>query len=575
MRLFKLEPETQFLLVAAAVGAAGALGNRLFREAIGFMERSSALLEPEDGSHRALAVVLLPVLGGLAIGLIGRVVGRDIGGYGMPSFLETVNLKEARLSIRETLLRTLSAVITLGSGGSAGVEGPVASLGGGIGSVIARARRLVAERLQMMVACGASAAIAAAYGAPIAGVFFAQEIVLAGNYDLQNFVRVVVASGTATVVARAMSGDEPLFHVDPFELISGWEIANYLVLGLACGALAAVFSKIFYRAESFFAELSFPKLLKPALGGLVVGLIALAYPGVLGDGAHKMQELLSTVEYESMVGGVLVLFVLLAAKIVATSATLGSGGGGGVFGPALFLGATLGAATGALAQHFLPEATGLPGHYAVVGMGAFLGGATRAPLTAIFLVFEMTGSSSTAVLPTLVAVAAAIYVARRIEPHSIDEIGLVRRGIHLKAGREERTLTSVRVGRAMRRDVERIPSDMPAPRMQALIAGSRSTSFVVVDEGERMVGIVTLQDLRTLDQQTAEELGALAIAADFAEREVVTVFPDETLADALQRMDRRGYRQLPVVTRDDPRRVVGMLERRHVIAAYQRALPGS
>jgi CIC family chloride channel protein len=187
----------------------------------------------------------------------------------------------------------------------------------------------------------------------------------------------------------------------------------------------------------------------------------------------------------------------------------------------------------------------------------------------------MTGSSSTAVLPALVAVAASIYVARRIEAHSIDEMGLARRGIHLKAGREERTLTSVRVGRAMRRDFERVPADMPAPRLQALIAGSRATSFVVVDEDERMVGLLTLQDLRTLDQRTAEELGALAIAADLAERDVITVFPDETLADALARMDRHGFGQLPVVTRDDPKQVIGMLERRHVIAAYQRALPGS
>lgn len=579
MRLPKLEPETQFLLVAAAVGAAGALGNRVFREAIGLsadlFREAQGLVEPAHPFFGRLALVLVPVLGGLAIGILSRLVRRDIGGYAMPSFLETVNLKDARLSVRETLLRTLSAAITLGSGGSAGVEGPVASLGGGIGATIARTRHLVGERLQMMVACGSSAAIAAAYGAPIAGVFFAQEIVLAGNYDLQNFVRVVVASGTATVVARAMSGDEPLFEVEAFQIESGWEIASYLLLGLTCGVLAAAFSKVFYRAEGFFAGMSFPKILKPAFGGLVVGLIALAYPQVLGDGAEFMQELLHKPEYESMVGDVLVLFVLLAAKVLATSATLGSGGGGGVFGPSLFLGATLGAATGALAQHFLPEATGLPGHYAIVGMGAFLGGATRAPLTAIFLVFEMTGSSSTAVLPTLVAVAAAIYVARRFEPNSIDEMGLALRGIHLKAGREERTLTSVKVGRAMRRDFDTVPADTPAPRLQALITGSRSTSFVVVDGKDHMVGILTLQDLRTLDERTAEELGPLAIAADFAERDVVTVFPDETLADALRRMDRRGYRQLPVVTRDDPHRVIGLIERRHVIAAYQRALPGS
>jgi CIC family chloride channel protein len=579
VRLFKLQPETQFLLLAAAVGAVGALGNQLFRAAIGFSSRvfqvrTVGLIEHEHWVVDKLVLVLVPVLGGLAIGLLARATRRSIGGYGMPDFLEAVNLQDAKLSLRNILLRTLGAAITLGSGGSAGVEGPVATLGGGIGAAAARTRRLVAEKLRLMVACGASAAIAAAYSAPIAGVFFAQEIVLAGNYEVQNFVRVVVASGTATVVARAIRGDQPFFEVEPFELASGQELLVYLLLGLLSGVLAAFFTRIFYGTQLVFERSSMPRNLRPAVGGLAVGLIALASPHVLGDGAEFMQEMLRMESFEGTLP-ILMLVVLIVGKVIATSATLGSGGAGGVFGPSLFLGATLGAAVGSVANHFFPEYVGLPGHYAVVGMGALLGGATRAPLTAIFLVFEMTGSASTAVLPTLIAVAAALYAARRLEEHSIDEKGLALRGIRLTAGREERALTSVRAGRAMRTDFERVPADLPAPRLQALIAGSRSNSFVVVDSEERMLGLLTLQDLRTLDMETARELGALAIAADFAERDVVTVFPDETLAEALARMDRHGFRQLPVVTRDDPRRVLGMLERRHVISAYQRALQDS
>jgi CIC family chloride channel protein len=579
LRLPKLEPETQFLVLAAAVGAFGALGNEAFRSAIHwsrrlFHGRTEDLLRPIGPGIEPVLVVLIPILGGLAVGLLHRVSRRSVGGYAMPSFLEAVNLKAAQLSPGRTMLRTLAAVITLGSGGSAGVEGPMASLGGALGALVARTRRIVGEKLRVLIACGSSAAIAAAYGAPIAGVFFTQEIVLAGNYDLQNFVRVVVASGTATVVSRAVRGDEPLFSVENFRLESPVELIFYLALGLWCGILGAFFARIFYWAQGRFEDLEMSAAFKPAVGGAIVGMIALVSPGVLGDGSEVMQELVRTA---SSPGGeaLLLIVVLIVAKMAATAATIGSGGAGGVFGPSLFLGAALGIAIGSLAEVLAPDLAGMPGHYAMVGMGALLAATARAPLTSIFLVFEMTGSSSTAVLPTLIAVAAALYTARRIEPFSIDEMGLARRGIILKEGREASTLGAITVGQAMRPGYERIPAEMPAPQMVALVSQSRSNAFIVVDTEERMLGLLSIQDLRVLDQRTADELGLLTIASDLCEKDVVSVYSDDTLADALARMDHHGFRQLPVVDRADPRRVLGLLERRHIIAAYQRALSSS
>ena len=579
MKRLRLEPETQFLILAAAIGAAGALGNHVFRRAIslshGFFSGGTAnLLEPLGGNSRVLFVLTVPVLGGLAVGLLSKLARRDVGGYSMPEFLEVVNLRGAALSLRLILLRTLAAILTLGSGGSAGVEGPIASLGGGIGAAAARARHIAGERLRLTVACGASAAIAAAYGAPIAGVFFTQEIVLAGNYDLQNFVRVVVASGTATVVARGLRGDEPMFAVEAFELASANEIVFYLVLGLLCGLVGVFFSRIFYWCQEMFEASKIPKLYRPAVGGLVVGVLALASPGVLGDGVEVIQQLVETTTYPGTTA-MLLLLALLTAKILATSATIGSGGAGGVFGPSLFLGAVLGAAVGGLAKYFAPEWTGIPGHYAMVGMGALLAATARAPLTSIFLVFEMTGSSSTAVLPTLIAVAAALYVANRFEPNSIDEMALAARGIHLKQGREVATLSKITVERAMRVDYETVPMSTPAPALLALVNRSRSNAFVVIDEQGHMAGLLTLQDLRILDHATASDLGHLTIAGDLMERNVITVFEDESLDHALTSMDKRGFRQLPVVARHAPQIVTGILERRHVLTAYRRALAGS
>ena len=517
---------------------------------------------------RPVAAVLTPFAGGLLVAGISRLSRRDLGGYGMPAFLEAVNLRGAAISIRTTLLRTLAAVVTLGSGGSAGVEGPVAALGGATGAAVARSARVVGERFKLLVACGSSAAIAAAYGAPITGVFFTQEIVLAGNYDLHNFVRVVVASATATVVARALRGDAPTFAVAPFRFRSAPEILLYLALGVGCGLLGPLFQRTLYGVRDLFRDSRIPAGLRPALGGLIVGLLALAFPGVLGDGAEYMQRLLGTSEYGGMFA-VLLLGGMVLAKILATSATLGSGGAGGVFGPSLFLGATLGAAVGSIGVRFAPDWVGLPGHYAIVGMGAFLAATTRAPLTAIFLVFEMTGSSSTAVFPTLIAVAAALYVARRMEPHSIDEVDLARRGIILTAGREGVMMARIPVSDAMSQNVSRVASSATAIELHALLLQSRSAAFIVEDSGA-MIGILTLQDLRALAADLARGEGAARIAGDLATRDVKTIFRDDNLENSLAVLDRHGYRQLPVVTREEPLRVIGMLERRDVLAAYSR-----
>ncbi|MCC7014634.1 MAG: chloride channel protein [Planctomycetes bacterium] len=576
MRLPRIEPETKFLLLAAAVGAAGALLDAGLRALIElthglFARGTGTLVAPLELDARRLLLILPPMLGGLCVGLLGKFSRTDVGGYALPTFLEKVNLERGELQLRGTLLRALAAALTLGSGGSAGVEGPIATLGGGIAGWMGKVQRLAGERLRVMIACGSSAAVAAAYGAPIAGVFFTQEIVLAGNYDLQNFVRVVVASGSATVVARAIRGDAPMYAVEPFRLVSATELVFYLALGLACGLVGALFSRAFFWSKRRFARSSVPALWRPALGGALVGLLAIALPDVLGTGHTLIGGLLArqAIAFDWVLAS---LGALVVAKLVATSITIGSGGAGGIFGPSLCLGALLGALVGGLADHWWHASTSVPGHYAMVGMGALLAATVRAPLTSVFLVFEMTGSSSTAVLPTIVAVAASLAVARKLERHSIDETELARRGVRLKDGRELAALRGVTAAEAMNPGFEAVPASASAPQLQALVSSSRSHAFVVVDESERMLGLISLQDLRILDSNTAASLGSLTIASDLCERQVVTIFEDEPLSKALTLLDRHGFRQLPVVERADPRRVKGMLERHHILTAYRRQL---
>lgn len=576
LKKLRLEPETQFLILAAAVGAAGALLDSALRALISlsqqvFVSGTEGLFTPLGLGWKPLLFVLAPALGGLAVGLLGHFSRSDVGGYSLPSFLEKVNLRVGELQPKLIVLRAVAAAITLGSGGSAGVEGPIASLGGGIAAWFGRVRQLAGERLRVMVACGASAAVAAAYGAPIAAVFFTQEIVLAGNYDLQNFVRVVVAAGSATVVARAIRGDAPLFDVQPFELIGPGELAVYLALGLACGLIGALFSRLFFATRRGFAKSSIPALARPALGGALVGTLALFSPGVLGTG-HEVIEVLLGLEKSASGMLLAALGALVLAKALATSLTIGSGGAGGIFGPSLVLGAALGALVGGTADRLWPESISISGHYAMIGMGALLAATVRAPLTSIFLVFEMTGSSSTAVLPTILAVAAALYVARKFERHGIDDAELASRGVHLREGRDVTALGGVTAQAAMHPGFEGVPASATAPQLQALVSHSRGNAFVVVDERDLMIGILSLQDLRQIDESTAAQLGALTIASDLCERKVVSIFEDEPLSLALARLDQHGFRQLPVVSRAEPRRVVGMLERQHILAAYRRTL---
>lgn len=576
MRRPRIEPETQFLILAAAVGAAGALLDAGLRALLAlshrvFVSGTSELFEPLGLGWKPFLVVLAPALGGLCVGLLGKFSRLDVGGYALPSFLEKVNLHVDEIRIKATLLRACAAALTLGSGGSAGVEGPIATLGGGIAAWMGKVQRLAGERLRVMIACGSSAAVAAAYGAPIAAVFFTQEIVLAGNYDLQNFVRVVVAAGSATVVARGLRGDAPMYAVESFELVSPSELWLYLALGLSAGLIGAFFSRTFFWSKRRFALAPIPAVYRPALGGAIVGVLALGLPGVLGTGHEVIAELLG--KHELPFGPLLAsLALLVLAKVLATSVTIGSGGAGGIFGPSLCIGAVLGGLIGGLSQHAWGSGVGIPGHYAMVGMGALLAATVRAPLTSVFLVFEMTGSSSTAVLPTIIAVAASIYVARKFESHSIDDAELAHRGIHLKQGREIAALQSVSAGQAMTPGFEAVPASATAPELQALIANSRSHAFVVVDEQERWVGLISLQDLRILDQSTAARLGSLTIAADLCQKELVTIFADEPLSKALALLDAHGFRQIPVVERADPRRVVGMLERHHILTAYRKSL---
>lgn len=557
---------TGLAVVAALIGLLGAVGNLVFRESIAISAEAFGTLG--TAITRALPALvgwtppLVLACGGLALLALARLFPDHTLGYGFPRFLEMVNLEGARVNKRWMIVKTLGAAISLGSGASVGREGPISQIGGSIGSAVAQLLRAPGDRAKLFVACGASSALAATFGAPIASVMFAQEIILQGELQLAHFSLIVIATTTSVVASRAMLGADTVFHVRNFVLASYWELLTYALMGLVLGLLAVFYTRLFHVVLERAARLRLATATK-LMGGLaLVGVIGVFLPENLSDGYPTIDAALAGhLEWPRMTA-------LAFAKMIASALSLGCGAPGGVFGPIFFIGAMSGGAFRALSELLLPDLTGPRGSYALVGLGTFLAACTHAPLTAIFLLFEMTGNYEIA-LPALVTSILAVMVASSIEPESIDTLGLARAGTSLRPPREQ-IMDLIPVSAAFHQAFEPIAAHARVPEILRIIGESRATSFPVLDAEGRLVGTISVHDIRDLLLDPAAN--DLVIAADLCDRDVPTVTPETSLGQALGRMEADDVEEIPVVDADEPRRIVGLLSRADVIRAYNRTL---
>jgi CIC family chloride channel protein len=555
---------TGLVLIAALIGLLGAAGSVVFQAAIAGAARAFGSLAAALGawgSAQPLAAPLVLAAGGVALLALDRVFPGHALGYGFPRFLEMVHLEGGRVKRRWMIVKTLGAAISLGAGASVGREGPIAQIGGSIGSFVAQLFRLE-SRLKLLVACGAAAGIATTVNAPIGSVMFAQEIVLQGKVELAHFSLIVISTATAVIASRAMGGTETVFHARTFELGSYQEIGTYAVMGLGLGLLAAGYVLFFHATLERVGRLELgtaPKL----IGGLVlVGLVGAVLPQNLSDGYPTINDALAGKLSLSL------MLILAAAKIVTSSISLACGAPGGVFGPIFFIGAMSGGAFRSLSAWWFPDLTGPRGSYALVGLAAFLGACTHAPLTAVFLLFETTGSYEIA-LPALVTVILAVIVASTIEPESIDTLGLARAGKTLEPPREQ-IMDLIPVASAFDETFEPIGGDVPLAELLRIMSESTATHFPVLDAEQRLLGMLSLHDVRAV--LLDPEASITRTAADLCDRQVPTVTPETSLGQALGRMEEDNREEIPVVAPADPTRVVGLLSRADVIRAYNRAL---
>ncbi len=564
-RKFLLPGEnTRMVFIASCIGVMGGLANICFRTVLEFVHETIFVpgyaLATQGGWH-ILLLPLVPISGMVLLIPLAILFPGEIYGYGFTKFLRKVNIRGGSMKFRKNILKIISCSLTIGTGNSAGVEGPIAQVGGALGSLVGKIFRISAERMKIYTAAGCAAGVAAMFNAPIAGVFFAAEIVLLGTYEIASFSVLVISSAMATVVSRSYYGENPAFPIPEFHLVNPLaEIPLYLVLGLIMGLIAVLHISVFYAVRDRFAAWKINTHLKPIIGAFILGVIAMLFPQIMGDGYHYIKEVLAG---DSVLW---LMFLLIFLKIFVTAVTLGAGGSGGVFAPALFIGAVIGGAYGSVVHQLFPGVTASSGAYAAVGLGGFLAATTHAPLTAIFLLFEMTGDHLIIIPIMLVSIIGAV-VAAKLNADSIDTVDFTREGIDIHEGRETAVMKSIKVGRIITEDVDLISENANADQLLQIFSMAKdSFYFPVVDDSGKMSGIISLQDVKTVLHDL--ELRRNATVGSVCGRKIVFLTPDDNLYTAMTIFDRRGFDEIPVVESAEEKWVVGMLKRRDVIAAY-------
>ena len=481
-----------------------------------------------------------------------RYLSPESGGHGVVEVIQAVH-ERSPIRGRVAVWKSLAAGLVIGSGGSAGREGPLVHLGGAVASSLSRFLSLPRNETSLLLAAGAGAGIAASFQAPLAGALFALEIVLS-DFDVRTFAPVVLACVTATATSRALLGGGTELRPVSWTLTHPSEIAIYLVLGLLAGLCGLVYVKAVHGAEEWFHQLKLRSELKAALGGFAVGVIGLVAPRVMGTGIETMNAALAG----QLALGALVL--AMVCKLAATSATLGAGSPGGSFFPAVFLGAMLGGAFGHLAQLALPGIVSGEGAYAAVGMGAVVAGATLAPLTGVLMMFELTGSYQI-VLPLLVACGTAAALVQGVLGGSIYTIGARRRGIHLSRGAP--ALRDLSVAQAVDK-VEPIAADLPFADLLRLVGSTPHAAFPVRDAGG-IIGLLSVREARGALLDPAVDRASTARSFTKPSRALLL---DDDLGTAVHRLGEAGVPEALVL--DGQQRPVGIVTREGILEAWRR-----
>ncbi len=504
--------------------------------------------------------------GGLITGILVYGLAPEAEGHGTDGAIRAFHRLKGAIRWRVPFVKAIASAITIGSGGSAGREGPIAQIGAGFGSWIGKLLRLTSRDRRIMVLAGMSGGVGSIFRAPLGGALFSTEV-LYRDADLEHeaLVPCVISSITAYAVFTALLGTHTIFDTPQHIFASAWELPFYVLLGIVCAVTGWFYTRTYNGIRDLFSKrLPIPRFLKPAIGGLLLGLLALWLPQTLGGGYGTIQQ---------AINGELalrVLIFLIIGKVIATSLTIGSGGSGGVFAPSLFIGAMLGGAFGQLAHQIAPQIITDPSAFVLVGMASFFGGIASVPLTTVIMVTEMTGSYGLLV-PLMLACVTSAFIARRWGIYEEQVVHLIDSPAHLGDFAVD-VLEELKVGDIPYQEIQvkSFSEDTPLPHILKEVADVPLNSFPVVNKNGELVGIFSLNTVRSM--LAGDVADNLVLAIDLATPDVITITPIETLHQAMRLFTLKNIDELPVVDPDNPKKVLGMLPRKLVIATYNKKI---
>ena len=536
-----------------------------------FMKDLVALLLPKELQGTSLLgvpldrwmILWIPAFGGLLSGLIVFRFAPEAEGHGTDAMIESFHKKKGVVRTRVPIVKTIASAITIGSGGSAGKEGPIAQIGSGFASFLGSLLKTDTRDRRIMLLAGAAGGISAIFKAPLGASLFATEVLYREpEFEFEAIIPSIISSIVAYAVFTLVHGWGTLFHIPRLApIISPSELLIYGIFGVLCAGVGFLYIHFFYGIrDRFFKRLNISRFLKPAVGGFMLGGVAFFLPQVLGGGYEWIQ---------SAIDGNLSIWLMLMlafAKIFATSFTISSGGSGGVFAPSLFIGAMLGGFYGSLCSKLFPQLLMNPSAFVLVGMGGFFAGVAKVPIASLIMVAEMTGGY--ALIVPLMIVSVISYLL-------LGETSLYEKQVPSRVDSPAHTgdfvvdiLEHISVKEALPsgRRVESVPESMPFEEMMQLIANSNQQDFPVLDESGHLTGIISLTDMRKVMME--RNLHQFLIAKDIATDQVLTVTPGDSLKAALRKMTEAEIRELPVVSEVDSRRVISMLSRKDIIRTY-------
>jgi len=511
-----------------------------------------------------LKILLIPIIGGLIVGPIIYFLAPEAKGHGVPEVMQAILLKGGMIRARVAVIKAIASAISIGTGGSVGREGPIVQIGSSLGSTVGQFFRIPSKKLKTLVGCGAAAGIAAAFNAPIAGALFAVEIILM-DFAVAQFSPIVISSVMATVISHSFQGDFAAFLVPKYHLASPYEILFYFVLGAVSGVISFLFIKVLYYLEDFFDNrFHIAEYLKPAVGGLAIGIIALIFPQIMGVGYDSINLAL----HENLIW--YVALSLIFVKIIATSLTLGSGGSGGIFAPSLFIGAMLGYFFGSIAHNLFPAITATPGAYALVAMGGLVAGTTRAPITAIIIVFELTNDYRI-ILPLMITCIISTILSSKLSRESIYTLKLLLRNINIKEGTESNVMESIFVKNIYTNSFDTLNVNDNFSQVVNKVIRGKGPEFPVTDPEGHVLGMISIYDIKD-NLYDRDSLKNLLIAGDIANTNFEPVTPEDNCQTAIDKMRKYDLEGLPVVAQSDSNIITGMIWMKDIQYAYHKEI---